>query len=135
MKCPVCKEPMVVLELNEVEIDYCPSCGGIWLDGGELELLIEDKNEREKLLSSFFTEVKSSERLYKCPICSKKMDKVHVGGNKEVLIDRCPNNDGLWFDKGELKEVIQLAEGENKVLEHLNDLFGSKKFNNKNGES
>ena len=65
-------------------------------------MLIEDKNEREKLLSSFFTEVNSSERPYKCPICSKKMDKVLVGGNKEVLIDRCPNTDGLWFDKGEL---------------------------------
>jgi Zn-finger nucleic acid-binding protein len=127
MKCPVCKEPMVVLELNEVEIDYCPSCSGIWLDGGELELLIEDENEREKILSSFFTESNNPEKPYKCPICSKKMDKVYVGENKEVLIDKCPANDGLWFDKGELKEVIQLAEGENKVLEHLNDLFGSKK--------
>lgn len=127
MKCPVCKEPMVVLELNEVEIDYCPSCSGIWLDGGELELLIEDENEREKILSSFFTESNNPEKPYKCPICSKKMDKVYVGKNMEVLIDKCPANDGLWFDKGELKEVIQLAGRENKVLEHLNDLFGSKK--------
>ncbi len=40
MNCPVCKEPMIVLELDEVEIDHCISCGGIWLDAGELELLI-----------------------------------------------------------------------------------------------
>ena len=135
MKCPVCKEPMIVLELNEVEIDYCPSCGGIWLDGGELELLIEDESEREKILSSFIAESNNLERTYKCPICSKKMDKVHVGRNKEVLIDKCPANDGLWFDKGELKEVIELADGENKVVELLNDLFGSKNINNKNGEN
>ena len=24
-----------------VEIDYCPRCRGVWLDGGELEKLIE----------------------------------------------------------------------------------------------
>ncbi|MEJ2196939.1 MAG: zf-TFIIB domain-containing protein [Ignavibacteriaceae bacterium] len=53
MFCPVCKEPMIILELNEVEIDYCPSCSGIWLDAGELELLFEDQAEREKIISSF----------------------------------------------------------------------------------
>ena len=45
MKCPVCKEPTIVLELDEIEIDYCTSCGGIWLDAGELDLLIEDEKE------------------------------------------------------------------------------------------
>ncbi|MEJ2494849.1 MAG: zf-TFIIB domain-containing protein [Ignavibacteriaceae bacterium] len=53
MICPVSNEPMIVLELNEIEIDYCPDCKGIWLDGGELELLIEDENERKRILSSF----------------------------------------------------------------------------------
>ncbi|MBU1863316.1 MAG: zf-TFIIB domain-containing protein, partial [Candidatus Omnitrophica bacterium] len=23
VECPICKEPMIVLELHEVEIDYC----------------------------------------------------------------------------------------------------------------
>ncbi|MBT8387242.1 MAG: zf-TFIIB domain-containing protein, partial [Ignavibacteria bacterium] len=31
MICPVCKESMVILELSEVEIDYCTGCNGIWL--------------------------------------------------------------------------------------------------------
>ena len=135
MKCPVCKEPMIVLELNEVEIDYCSSCGGIWLDAGELGLLIEDQIEKEKLLSSFYSDAGHTERSYKCPICSKKMNKVYVGENKEVLIDKCPDSDGLWFDKGELKDVIQLASKDNKVVELLNDLFGSKLTNNQSGEN
>lgn len=53
MDCPVCKEPMIVLELNEVEIDYCSSCRGIWLDAGELALLLEDTEKKDRLLSSF----------------------------------------------------------------------------------
>ena len=37
MECPRCKSAAVILELAGVEIDYCPDCGGIWLDAGELE--------------------------------------------------------------------------------------------------
>jgi uncharacterized protein len=42
MKCPVCKEPsLVISERQGIEIDYCPSCRGVWLDRGELDKLIE----------------------------------------------------------------------------------------------
>ena len=40
--CPVCKEPMLVLELDTVEIDHCARCGGTWLDAGELERIAGD---------------------------------------------------------------------------------------------
>ena len=42
MDCPVCRSAMIVLEIEEVEIDYCTDCAGIWLDAGELEVLLED---------------------------------------------------------------------------------------------
>ena len=75
MQCPVCKNSMVILELDKVEIDYCPSCKGIWLDNGELELLMEDQGEDKKQKS--FKSVKDvPEKKYRCPICNKKMDKV-----------------------------------------------------------
>ena len=37
--CPACKEPMVVFELDGVEIDRCLRCAGTWLDAGEIEQL------------------------------------------------------------------------------------------------
>ena len=126
MNCPVCKEPMIILELKEVEIDFCHSCEGIWLDAGELELLIEDEAERKKILSAFHPVPKHSEKKRKCPICRRKMNKVFVGDNKDVLLDKCPANDGLWFDAGELKKVIQLVEEENEVIKLLNEMFGKK---------
>jgi Zn-finger nucleic acid-binding protein len=40
--CPVCKDPQLVIsERQGIEIDYCPSCRGVWLDRGELDKLIE----------------------------------------------------------------------------------------------
>ncbi|MCL4278881.1 MAG: zf-TFIIB domain-containing protein, partial [Ignavibacteriaceae bacterium] len=46
MLCPVCNNPMIVLELEQVEVDYCTNCAGVWLDAGELELLLESHEER-----------------------------------------------------------------------------------------
>jgi len=40
MDCPVCKNAMITLELAEVEVDYCTGCKGVWLDAGELEMLL-----------------------------------------------------------------------------------------------
>ncbi len=42
MKCPVCKEPdLVMADRQNIEIDYCPQCRGVWLDRGELDKIIE----------------------------------------------------------------------------------------------
>ncbi len=37
MLCPVCKtQTLQMAERHGIEIDYCPSCRGVWLDRGEL---------------------------------------------------------------------------------------------------
>lgn len=42
MKCPVCKDPnLVMADRQGIEIDYCPECRGVWLDRGELDKIIE----------------------------------------------------------------------------------------------
>jgi uncharacterized protein len=42
MKCPTCVDSTLVLSNRDgVEIDYCPSCRGVWLDRGELDKIIE----------------------------------------------------------------------------------------------
>ena len=42
MKCPVCREPdLVMTDRQGIEIDYCPQCRGVWLDRGELDKIID----------------------------------------------------------------------------------------------
>ncbi len=128
MDCPRCKNPLVVLELNNVEIDHCMKCHGIWLDGGELEILLEGSSEKEKLLSSFRVDKKSKEKPLKCPICGKKMDKILCGTDESILIDKCKKHHGVWFDKGELEELIGMGnfDKDNKVMTLIKDMFGHK---------
>ena len=41
MACPVCRTALMLSERQGVEIDYCPSCRGVWLDRGEIDKIIE----------------------------------------------------------------------------------------------
>jgi Zn-finger nucleic acid-binding protein len=119
MHCPVCKKnEMVILELDQVEIDYCFDCEGIWLDEGELELLLDDAQAKDAILNTLQEAPKTKEKPRKCPICSKKMQKVLYDN---VMVDKCKKNHGLWFDKGELHQIIESA-GEDKIISFLKNL-------------
>ena len=134
MDCPVCKNAMITLELQETEIDLCTDCDGIWLDAGELEILLGEPEKAEQLLNSFKIDHASSEKSRKCPICLKKMKKIIVGSSKPVLlIDKCSKGHGLWFDKGELNDIFGRAEldKDNKIQELLADMFGREQNNEK----
>jgi len=46
LRCPLCVETDLVMTTRQnVEIDYCPKCRGVWLDRGELDKIIERSNE------------------------------------------------------------------------------------------
>ena len=128
MDCPVCKNAMIALELQEVEVDYCTGCDGIWLDAGELELLLGNAQNAKQLLNSFKIDSHSTEKPRKCPICLKKMQKILVGPDSATqLIDKCGKGHGLWFDKGELQDVLKIGSFDQgqKVQKLLAEMFGA----------
>lgn len=130
MDCPICKDAMITLELEEVEVDYCLECGGIWLDAGELEQLLGDSNEATAVINSFKVQPRSQERARKCPICLKKMKKIIAGERTPVLlIDQCVKGHGLWFDKGELQDVLKMGSFDKgqKVQRLLAEMFSHNK--------
>lgn len=110
MHCPVCKEPMIIVEHEKIELDYCTSCLGVWFDAGELALLLEsmDLDVGEFNIADIMTlpEKRIAERKRRCPVCRKKMRKAVIGHEPEVVIDACPRGEGLWFDGGEVGHVI-----------------------------
>jgi Zn-finger nucleic acid-binding protein len=135
MKCPACSNLMIVVEHENIELDYCMDCAGVWFDAGELELLLESMALEGSSLSldSILTspEATSSEKKRKCPICRQKMKKATVGHKPEVLIDACQRGDGLWFDKGEVGQLItqladkpsEEADSQGRVITFLGEVF------------
>jgi Zn-finger nucleic acid-binding protein len=135
MICPACKNDMIVVEYHDIELDYCNECHGVWFDSGELELLVRAMNmeEDQALIADLFhsPSASTSEKKRKCPICNRKMRKATVGGKPEIIIDLCKREDGIWFDGGELAQLIkQLAGGsaigegrQQKIVDFLGEVF------------
>jgi len=130
VNCPSCDKPMIVFELDGVEVDHCVRCRGTWLDAGELELLLGGADDRDELLASQLTPAVTDEQVRRCPICDKKMKKVEYRceGVGPVLLDQCAQADGLWFDEGELSVILEKNEYpcQGKVYNLLSDVFGHK---------
>ena len=133
MNCVHCKEPMVVLELDQIEIDHCLSCGGIWLDSGELEMMLGDPGEVREMLTQFAAGRDIEKGKRKCPICLKKMEVVAADKEGNLRIDRCRFNHGIWFDRGELEMVIDLFDRDKQSAIHklLRNIFSENANNSK----
>ena len=129
MNCAVCSNPMITLELDQVETDYCLTCRGIWLDKGELEQLLGDTLQAQQVLQSFQIAQDCKESPRRCPICGKKMEKVLAGPeSKTTLLDRCKKGHGLWFDSGELESVLSFGrfDSEGKLPSYLKKMYTRK---------
>ena len=115
MICPVCKHDMLVVEYHDIELDYCGSCKGVWFDSGELGLLLKSHGleETKVFLDGILNseEAVSSEKKRDCPICGHKMKKTAIGEQPAVLIDMCRDEHGLWFDGGEVTELVRHLAG------------------------
>lgn len=44
MNCPNDGTQLDMTERAGIEVDYCPSCRGVWLDRGELDKIIDRSN-------------------------------------------------------------------------------------------
>ena len=53
-KSPITGEALIEREIAGVIVDVCPTSGGIWLDPGELEQIIEKSSKDSNWLGSFF---------------------------------------------------------------------------------
>ena len=49
MSCPVDGATLVMSERSGIEIDYCPTCRGVWLDRGELDKIIERSSAEQSV--------------------------------------------------------------------------------------
>jgi Zn-finger nucleic acid-binding protein len=110
--CPDCDEPLVIYELEGVEVDHCLGCSGSWLDAGELELLGELSGIHAGALTAALAGAATSRRgARRCPRCRRRLDVVRVGDGEPVELDRCPVGHGFWLDRGETVAVIRAFGG------------------------
>jgi len=109
MRCPRCTEQRLEAALTPqgVEIDRCPACQGVWLDRGEIFYFA--KHPKPLILAIKQARQKATEGDLKSPRTGRPMLRLLVFD--QVAVDACPDTDGLWLDRGDMKALIEKAEG------------------------
>lgn len=131
----------------KIEIDACGTCGGMWLDQGELEAIQSSReHDYRKALEArrdtVAAGVAEARQLASAPLacveCKQPLDKREYGLGSQVVIDTCPDGCGMWLDKGEIQQLEKFFERSQKegadliplrwrLWATLHDLFGGRK--------
>ncbi|MDP8256831.1 MAG: zf-TFIIB domain-containing protein [Candidatus Alcyoniella australis] len=129
MDCPDGHGPMNTEQLDDVEIDVCQTCGGIWLDNGELKRLLNDQHveiddqtrKQLKQLRAGKPKIDWSEQRL-CPVCGEKMRQTNYSYSSHVIIDHCDKH-GVWLDSGEIELLEAFSEGGRKLMDMAGEAY------------
>lgn len=115
MNCPRCRTALTTRVVDDVEIDECDACRGMWLDDDELRRAkdLSDPN----LVWMDFEIWKHQDRFrirevdLPCPRCETSLRALEYG-DTDVEIDVCPKCRGTWLDGLELQRIVSALQAE-----------------------
>ena len=118
MQCPKCLGNMKSLLFNEVEVDRCTNCFGLFFDHLEKETLKKMEGSQELDVGDEFLGATYNEILdVPCPKCKTKMDHVLHTDPFEIKFECCPDCKGAFFDAGEFRDYL-----EEEIYEQFQDI-------------
>jgi len=100
MNCPVCDNVrMREVQKNEVMIDTCPQCKGVWLDRGELDKLMKDVHEMEQDYGRMEEQLMGQQQYQQQNQQQYQQQQYQPPGNYQAEANR----DGYYKDKDDYK--------------------------------
>jgi Zn-finger nucleic acid-binding protein len=113
-RCPDCSETLYARKVGAVEVDGCASCGGLWLDEGELGALGRAAPEQLVQLDHKFRPgmmpAIAPQRSNACPACGQALTAVPHPMLPDLELDACRNCRGVWLNHGELTQIAERSD-------------------------
>lgn len=114
MKCPKCKTDLEPTIRHKLEINYCPSCKGMWLERaelGQLEDEVFDFGEHAKGTLVF----DSTPTADQCPECDSTLRSFRYRFY-DLVMELCPQQHGYWLTDDEDTRVLELMKNEEREM-------------------
>jgi len=110
IRCPKCRMDMEQIVYDDVEIDRCVSCQGIWFDAGETELL-RNKDAAAAIDTGDARTGREMNKVdsYRCPRCSGTMVRVVDPQQTHIWYEVCGSCNGSYFDAGEFVDLASFT--------------------------
>ncbi len=119
---------------QQLELDQCKGCQGLFFDPGELETVlggiekqahtVDHRQLRSLIENETPTDDFKQVAYAPCPDCGKLMNRRSFGQRSGVIIDDCREH-GLWLDGGELRRLIRWTQAGGR--EHHTSSVAAKK--------
>lgn len=102
MKCVKCEGELVRVRVDDVDVDQCDRCGGIWFDAHEMERVIRTGHV-EALAGRGSPRPEDDARRGHCPRCRGEGYLVQIATpDARFHVDTCAICGGKWLDGGEI---------------------------------
>ncbi len=112
LACPRCAARLSARSYAELEVEECDQCGGLFLTPAMVDRAVKSRDRPAGLRWALPQPERLVERAVQyvhCPVCTKLMNRRAFGRISGVVVDVCRSH-GVWFDAGELTEVIRFVE-------------------------
>jgi len=106
LTCPKCTAPMEVVTVEEVYVDRCTGCRGIFFDICEHEDLAGLATEPFDLPPGAAGGRSAMDAIdnIRCPVCKVDMLRLVAVRKRDIRYEKCPMCSGVFFDAGEFTE-------------------------------
>ena len=115
LKCPGCSGDMYPVKLGATPLHQCDQCGSAWLAPTDFAALCSDRENRGTVMTALGSGGVAAAppptdkvRYVHCAVCTKVMNRVNFGKSSGVIVDVCKNH-GVWFERDELRRVLQFV--------------------------
>ncbi len=125
MKCPKCESELETIKFEEIEVERCVSCRGLWFDMLEKEDLLKiEGSESIDIGDAQVGEEYSKMRDIDCPACAEPMIPMVDKDQFHIKYESCPICYGTFFDAGEFRDLK-----EHSVLERFVEMLKTLRTN------
>jgi Zn-finger nucleic acid-binding protein len=118
ISCPKCAAAMEKVTFQNIEVDRCINCKGLWFDMLEREHLDELKGSESIDIGPAHKEARDEVVRINCPVCHTPMIRMVDLNNPSIWYESCKVCYGVFYDAGEFRE-----HKEHHVLGFFKDLF------------
>ena len=117
-------------------VDVCTKCSGIWFDSGELQVFLKELVDKGKVVAKktrlfqpkdVATEDQSMKKKRLCPKCNLVMKTFNYAYDSNVFVDKCPECNGIWTDKGEAKQLASYLKEDPREVMIAQDMLHRRK--------
>ena len=125
MKCPKCSAEFETVKYENISIDRCSGCQGLWFDMLEKEdlkhiegsELIDIGNAEVGKLNNVITKID-------CPVCDVAMINMVDKDQMHIHYEYCPSCYGVFFDAGEFRDFKEYT-----VIERFKQMLDTLRTN------